>query len=593
MVYSTQQIKELIIEEAVKRNIDPALALAVAEHESGFRPDAKNFTNAERSYGLFQINTKAHPQYKGGFDVKKNIQYGVGILVDALKKAGGDPYKAFAIYNGGVGGQKASIRNGYPQAVSKLVDKHRNTTVPNSNYITSKTLRGAGNQMANNNNNNNVNRPLEGRISNNTDVSPTSAQGLQNILDNIGAQTNIAEQRFREAIPPSTKSMLVREMYATGFNPAIVAQYQVAGGDLNILKAELGYGDNPAPWEAGGTRPAPYSQGLRRRQDLENLALQRASDELGLINQMSDPQVKEAKEQAMRDRLQSSFNRYNQMVDNFQDPRLQNQGYYLDPSAIGKSASANVAAAAFNGQPIQFTTPQQLAQQQYEAQIANQYGVPYQQVLEAQKNQFDMKQKLSAAQIERDFELETQLARSEADILAAQQKRIDGFYKLQQDAIKAQADFDDKMLQGYLDIEQATVAPKLQGSANILTKGMGIQGDLMNTDLAKQYALQEQAMQNEADITKANIGAQTDLTRTQMQLNDPYEQFKKSGQGVSGFAMGTGFNPQFTQQTLNATPFGQMLFPTGMPNLNPNAGRAGSRQDGSMRFNLNINPYQQ
>lgn len=67
------------------------------------------------------------------------------------------------------------------------------------------------------------------------------------------------------------------------------------------------------------------------------------------------------------------------------DPRLQNQGYYLDPSAIGKSASANVAAAAFNGEPIQFTTPQQLAQMQYEAQIANQYGVPYQEYMNAQR----------------------------------------------------------------------------------------------------------------------------------------------------------------------------------------------------------------
>ncbi len=66
-------------------------------------------------------------------------------------------------------------------------------------------------------------------------------------------------------------------------------------------------------------------------------------------------------------------------------PRMQNTGYYLDPAAIGKSASANVAAAAFNGQPIQFTSPEEIARRQYEAQIANQYGVPYQEYMNAQR----------------------------------------------------------------------------------------------------------------------------------------------------------------------------------------------------------------
>lgn len=582
--YSTQQIKELIIQEALRRNIDPALALAVAEHESGFNPNAKNFTNAEKSYGLFQINTKAHPAYKGGFDVKQNIQYGVGVLVDALKKAGGDPYKAFAIYNGGLSGQKASIRNGYPQAVSKLVNKHRNNTVPNSTYIKNKAQGVRMDNIVNGS-------PLQGQVSN-TGISPVSAQGLKNILDSIGANTNITEQKFRETIAPSTKNMLVREMFATGFRPEVIQMYQAAGGDLATLKAELGYGDNPAPWEKGGTTPAPYSAGLQRRQELEQIAQQRAADELALINQIQDPVAKAKKEQGIRDRLNSAFARYNQMADNLQDPRMQNTGYYLDPQQINQAALNNATLSGYFGMP-QIQSPQQLAQQQYEAQVANQYGVPYAQVLEAQKNQFDMRQKLLAAQIEQDFALETQFAKNDADVRAAQQRRLDNYYKLQQDALKAQAEYDDKMLQGYLDIEQARVAPTLQGSQNILTKGMDIQGNLMNTDLSNQYGLQKQTLANQADIDKANIGAQTELTKTQMQLSDPYKQFESAGKGVSGFAYGTGFNPQMTQQAINATPFGAMLYPTGVPNLNPNAGRLRQvNQDGGLRLGDIPNPLQ-
>lgn len=583
--YNTQQIKELIIQEALRRNVDPALALAVAEHESGFNPNAKNFTNAEKSYGLFQINTKAHPAYKGGFDIKQNIQYGVGVLVDALRKAGGDPYKALAIYNGGVGGQKASIRNGYPQAVTKLVDKHRNSTVPNSTYIKNKAQGVKMDNIANGS-------PLQGQVSNSAQTSPISAKGLQEILNNIGARTNIVEQKFRETIAPSTKNMLVREMFATGFRPEVVQMYQAAGGDLPTLKAELGYGDNPAPWEQGGTPVVPYSAGLQRRQELEQIAQQRAADELALINQTQNPEARAAREQSMRNRLNNVFARYNQMANELQDPRLQNTGYYLDPQQINQAALNNAALSGYFGMP-QIQSPQQLAQQQYEARVANQYGVPYAQVLEAQKNQFDMRQKLLAAQIEQDFALETQFARNDADIIAAQQKRLDNYYKLQQDALKAQSDYEDKMMQGYLNIEQARVAPTLQGSQNILTKGMDIQGNLMNTDLSNQYGLQKQTMANQADIDRANIGAQTELAKTQMQLNDPYKQFEAAGKGISGFAYGTGFNPQMTQQALNATPFGAMLYPTGVPNLNPNANRLQqANQDGGLRLGDIPSPLQ-
>lgn len=586
--YSTKQIKELIIQEALKQNIDPALVLAIAEYESGFDPNAKNFTNAEKSYGLFQINTKAHPAYKGGFDPKQNIRYGVGIFKDALRKAGGDPYKAFAIYNGGVGGQQASIRNGYPKAVGKLVDKHRNSTVPNSAYVTNKAK---GVKMNNTNDNTKL---LEGSVLN-KNISPISAQGLKNTLDSIGSGARKIEQRFRSTIPPATKNMLVREMLATGFRPDIVALYSNAGGDLAELKKDLqqaGVIGDKAPWEAGGQSVALMGEGIRRRQEMQRLALQQASDELDLINQLRDPTVRAEREQSMRDRLNNTFSRYNQMVDNLQDPRLQNTGYQLSPQEL-EAGLRGQGMMALLGMTNNAPTAQQIAQARYENQVANQYGVPYQQVLEAQKNQFDMKQKLLAGQIEQDFALETQLARTDADIAAAQRRRIDNYYKLQQDAIKAENDYNDMMMKGYLGIQQSSVAPTIQGSQGILTKGMDIQGNLLDTDLAGRYNLQKQNIASQADIDKANINAKTELTKSQMQLEDPYERTKKMGQAVSGFAAGAGYNPILTGRLIESTPAGGLIFPSGAPTYNSNANNLVNNQDGGLRLNFNVNPYQQ
>lgn len=42
---------------------DPALAAAIAMAESGGDPFARNLTAREQSYGLWQVNVLAHPEY--------------------------------------------------------------------------------------------------------------------------------------------------------------------------------------------------------------------------------------------------------------------------------------------------------------------------------------------------------------------------------------------------------------------------------------------------------------------------------------------------------------------------------------------------
>ena len=584
--YTTQQIKELIIEEALKQNVDPALALAVAEHESGFNPNAKNFTSAEKSYGLFQINTKAHPNYKDGFDVKQNINYGVGILKDSLKKAGGDPYKALAIYNGGVGGQKASIRNGYPQAVTKLVNKHRNNTVPNSTYITNKAR---GVKMADNNNNGKM---LEGKVSSSTGAaSPITKEGLQNILDAINSGTNLTEQRFRSNLQPSRKAWWYDKLAKGKFDGRLVAQYVAETGDTGAasLKADFGWNeDNPAPWEGGKPFGLP-STGERQRAEYERIANDRLLSDINTVNQYYSPEAVAAREQSMRDRLTGAFNRYNEMNNLARDPRLQNTGYYLSPRDL-EAGLRGQGMMALLGMTNNAPTAQQIAQARYENQIANKYGVPYEQVMQAQKDQVAMYQALMKAQIEKDLAMEMQFAQTPQEQMAAMQKANDRYYDMMQKGMEKQYEVENSFEDKGYDMLKAGVAPTITGSSNIYEKGLGISGDVLGKEIQGGIDLEIQRQKDREQAIREQQEQETQMNIKRMELDDPYNQVKKWGDAAEGFAATQGYNPDKFNQNVMYTPFGSMFYPVTPPptNLNNNNN---NNADGGLRIPTNNNIY--
>ena len=579
--YTKQQIKELIIQEALRRKIDPAIALAIAEHESKFNPNAHN-SKGEDSVGLFQINREAHPDYKGGFDVKKNIQYGVGVIVDALKKANGDTYKALAIYNGGVGGQKASIRNGYPQAVTKLINKHRDNTVPT--YVTNKDK---GVKMANNNN-----KMLEGKVSSSTGAaSPITKEGLQNILDAVNSGTNLTEQRFRNNIQPSRKAWWYDKLARGKFNERLVAQYVAETGDTGAasLKADFGWNeDNLAPWEGGKPFGVP-STGERQRAEYERIANDRLLSDINTVNQYYSPEAVAAREQSMRDRLTGAFNRYNEMNNLARDPRLQNQGYYLDPQQINQAALGNAAITGYFGVP-QIQSPQQLAQAQYEAQVANKYGVPYEQVMQAQKDQVAMYQALMKAQIEKDLAMEMQFAQTPQEQAAAMQKANDRYYEMMTKGMEKQYEIENKFEDKGYDMLQAGVAPTITGSSNIYEKGLGISGDVLNREIQGGIDLDIQRQKDREQAIREQQEQETQMNIKRMELDDPYNQVKKWGDAAEGFAATQGYNPDKFNQNVMYTPFGSMFYPVKPPptNLNNNNN---NNADGGLRIPTNNNIY--
>jgi soluble lytic murein transglycosylase-like protein len=96
------QIKQMITAAAVQKGLDPGLALAVAETESSFNPNAKSGVGA---MGLFQLMPKTAASYgvSNAFDPAQNINAGVSMLADLNRQYDGDLPSILAAYNWGSG----------------------------------------------------------------------------------------------------------------------------------------------------------------------------------------------------------------------------------------------------------------------------------------------------------------------------------------------------------------------------------------------------------------------------------------------------------------------------------------------------------
>lgn len=109
---SVQQIQQMIIGEAQRQGVPPALALAVADEESGFN---QNTIGGAGDTGVFQI-IPSTAQLLGvdPTDLSQNIRGGVTFLRDNLNQFGGDAQLAVEAYNAGPGSVQANLTHGTP-----------------------------------------------------------------------------------------------------------------------------------------------------------------------------------------------------------------------------------------------------------------------------------------------------------------------------------------------------------------------------------------------------------------------------------------------------------------------------------------------
>jgi hypothetical protein len=100
----SENVARVILESAVKFDVRPSLAFALALEESDYRADAINTNGDSVDRGLFQLNSKSYPglTIKDFYDPATNARYGISHLKGCLTEAGNE-VAALAMYNAGKG----------------------------------------------------------------------------------------------------------------------------------------------------------------------------------------------------------------------------------------------------------------------------------------------------------------------------------------------------------------------------------------------------------------------------------------------------------------------------------------------------------
>lgn len=307
---SIDNIKQIIIDEANKQGVDPQLALAVAQHESGFNPNAKG--DGGKSFGLFQIYTTAHPDYKGGFDPRENARYGIKFLKGLLAKYNGDVRTALRAYNGGAGGINLPQTAKYADTVLGIYSKNTGTSpVSNQPIQTSQSIQPSQidlKEFKNFLDNNYTSQDAqEGALNNSYDISDIDLNkpALMGQLMASNLNNNNPANDYYQASNQYYKNAfdLARQAGGYGTQPIEQVQQPQQEGqeqmvDINPYNEIRGYADIAGSNQPQNIRPDVLNDyltlmnSLRGRQDQQNQAMmqqmmqaQRQDNIQNLINQ--------------------------------------------------------------------------------------------------------------------------------------------------------------------------------------------------------------------------------------------------------------------------------------------------------------------
>lgn len=504
--YTKQQLQQIAYNTAVKYGVPPLVVMGIIDKESGWNTEAKNFSKIEKSYGLMQINTKAHPDYKGEFDPVKNIDYGVKLLAGLIKRHNGDISKAVASYNGsGPAAQKYSA-----DVMNNRVKKYTDTVasmkgMDNTIAITPTNESGMAGTSAGMN------------LPNNDSRYVVQAPNVQDVRESIVSPQDESAY-IRQALggsPNENQYQQLKAMYLSGGSGMTYAQMvdaaQALGIDSGRILQEIPQGmpDTQADRIAQKIMQLYNPQDSIARQQVQMQALQQL--------QANNPNNR------LYDKINDAYNQYNQIIES--DPRLQNMGYQIDPRQMGNLVALN---RSMQGQYMSPEDLRYLSELPYQAKIANQAGVPYEVYMAAQGDRIKAQ---AAAKLQQAQDLlkvgaigsddyknllaqYQNIVSQDSTLLGKQIEQVGDIYKQQ---MTNTGNLQNQMMQNLGNVQTTgmTNAAKLEGDNLALVSSIyGNLTDAQKATMANMLGIDQAVLNAQVDKYTADVQANTSRANT-------------------------------------------------------------------------------
>lgn len=390
------QIKAIAIETAVKLGVPAALVLAMIQQESGFNPNAVSGAGAK---GLMQLMpaTAKELGVKNPFNPIDNINGGVRYIKQMLDMFGGNVELALAAYNAGAGNVKKAgnkvpnfkeTRN-YVKTIMGNIPNFAKDVIHIGRAIKGAPIGAAiglaGGIMSG------INSSKNSQATTKQQSAVPQQQGQSAVVSDVQQSANgglTAGDLLAYNLTPQ-QTYQVGNMTAT---PNTQGTYQLEGNPTGLNPTDMykqGLQTIPTMNQVldtvtGSVTPQVTGQ-LNKYGDVVLGNVPTKAEVQSMINQgnAKADQLMQSAPDVMKfaDRLENA--RKEAIAAVASDPRLQNQRYSVDPRVYDNLA---VGSAIMNNQilgPEYYLNKQRLM---YEANIANQMGVPYADYIKAKEN---------------------------------------------------------------------------------------------------------------------------------------------------------------------------------------------------------------
>ena len=357
---NTKQLKQYARQMARKYGIDPELFVRQIQMESGFNPRAKSGAGAV-GIAQFMPSTAKGMGFTAGVNPLRDLEMAAKLMAGHLKNNNGRYDLALAAYNAGQG--NVNKHGGVPPFKETQNYVRNILGKKNKRFKTKEALA----QVSTNQ------QPLQGQVQQGNLYYPQNIERIQN-LQLPNPQTMRNPELEKRAIQGMSDFEAALDMFRRGLR-----SYQELAAQFPNEVAQAGI--------------TPEMQGSFLPQDVRDImneaaAVRPSNADIEAANQRVSQQNKEIqntltqREQALRDFMQQQYLAQRQDIAN--NPTLQRGGYYLDPRDAELAIRGRTAIGLATGRPDMIGNANDIARARYEAQIANQYGIPYDQLVAAQ-----------------------------------------------------------------------------------------------------------------------------------------------------------------------------------------------------------------